>query len=124
MTGIVSSSHTRPMVILCFGDSVTVGVREGVTAEQTYPRLLEAALARKGVPAWVLESGRRSETTAQALLRLPELLGAGPEYLTIMYGLNDAAIDAGADRPRVSVDEYAANLDAMITLARERNIIP
>lgn len=112
------------MTILTFGDSVTVGAREGVADDQTYSVQLENLLNRKGQSARVIAKGKRSENTNGALQRLPEELGLMPDYVTIMHGLNDAAVDAGKDEPRIPVTEYSHNLEAMIAIAKGAGVRP
>lgn len=112
------------MRIITFGDSVTVGTREGVATEETYSALLQKSLCKNGVEVEVLSKGRRGETTAMALHRLPEVLALGPDYLTVMYGLNDAAVDAGKQSPRVALAEYSRNLETIVNSARTAGVTP
>lgn len=112
------------MRIVTFGDSVTVGERDGVAPEETYSYLLEIALRENGRQVQVIRSGVRGENTAMALQRLPEVLDLRPDYLTIMYGLNDAAVDAGKNAPRVSLAEYSRNLEAIVFEARAVGVVP
>src|SRR5262249_57240749 len=55
-------------VIVALGDSLTAGL--GVAAEEAYPALLEARLAREGLRYRVVNAGVSGDTTAGALLRL------------------------------------------------------
>ena len=69
--------------IVCFGDSLTEGV--GAESGEDYP----AALSRQlGFP--IVNAGRRSDTTAQALERLSEsVLGRNPRLVIVLLGGND-----------------------------------
>ncbi|HVF10506.1 MAG TPA: SGNH/GDSL hydrolase family protein, partial [Abditibacteriaceae bacterium] len=78
------------MLIVALGDSVTRGVREGVAEAQIYAARLAAALQAAGRDAEVIASGMPAENTEGALQRLPEVLVLQPQFVTVMYGLNDA----------------------------------
>jgi lysophospholipase L1-like esterase len=112
------------MIIFTFGASTTVGVREGVTSDQTYSAQLENLLRSQGMETRVVIKGQGGENTNGGLQRLPEVLSLQPDYLTIMYGINDAAVDAGNDEPRVSLTEYSNNLESMIALANAAGVRP
>jgi lysophospholipase L1-like esterase len=110
--------------IITFGDSVTVGERDGVAPQETYSALLEESLSAKGLEVEVISRGRGGENTGAALQRLPEVLGLKPDYLIVMYGLNDAAVDEGKDAPRVSLEEYSDNLKTIVRKARAAGAVP
>jgi lysophospholipase L1-like esterase len=109
----------RP-VIVAFGDSVTRGVRPGVTERQTFRSILEQQLRKKGVHADVVDAGLGSDTTASGLARLEQdVLREKPKLVIIMFGINDAAmVDGGPvarSEPRVSLEAYRDNLRSMVT---------
>jgi len=113
------------MKIICLGDSITKGVRPGVTEEQTFEYLLTRKLSEAGVEVEIINSGIGSETTALALERFSrDVINAQPDYLTIMYGTNDAAINEGCVKPRVSLADYKANLQSMVSQAKAAGIKP
>jgi acyl-CoA thioesterase-1 len=69
--------------IICFGNSITQG--EGVSEEDTYPRLLEKMLKRK-----VINAGVGGDTTASAILRLKkDVLVRNPYLVIVELGGND-----------------------------------
>ena len=74
-------------VIVALGDSLTAGL--GVTAEEAYPALLEARLAREGFHYRVVNAGMSGDTTAGALRRLDWVLRARPVVVVVALGAND-----------------------------------
>jgi acyl-CoA thioesterase-1 len=69
--------------IICFGDSLTEGV--GADSGGDYPSVLSRLI---GFP--VINAGRRGDTTAQALERLPDaVLNKNPRLVIVFLGGND-----------------------------------
>ncbi len=106
-------------VVVAFGDSVTLGVREGVLPEQTYSALLEQRLNADQVPARVINSGVGGLTTEQGRdLFEPTVLAHRPDLTLLMFGLNDSAMADGEGlprtEPRVLLDRYVYNLTEFI----------
>lgn len=113
------------MKLICLGDSITKGIRPGVTEEQTFEHLLACKFSEAGIEVKIVNSGIGSETTALALERFArDIIDAQPDYVTIMYGTNDAAINEGCVKPRVSLADYAANLRSMVSQAKAAGIKP
>lgn len=99
----------RDGVVLAFGDSLTYGT--GVQPDQSYPAVLASLLGRQ-----VVNAGIPGEISADGAARLPALLDRyHPSLLVLCHGAND--ILNQLDRKQA-----AANLRAMITMARERGI--
>lgn len=118
------ASWPRPRTIVAFGDSVTRGVRPGVTEYQTFRHLLQTKLRDQGKAIRVVSAGVGSSTTVDGLARMEaDVLAQEPALTIIMFGLNDAAMvdgpNAARTYPRVSVEDYSANLRTMITRLRE-----
>jgi len=117
----------QPPKIVAFGDSVTRGVRPGVTEAQTFAHLLQAGLAQKGLEVDVVNAGLGSDTTAGALGRMDvDVLSEGPEVVIVMFGLNDACVVDGGPvartEPRVSLGDYKANLRQIVARAQAAGV--
>ena len=113
-----------PVKIVAFGDSVTKGVRPGVTEYHTFRHLLQSALKERGIDVEVIDAGVGSDNTALGLARLErDVLAQGPALVTVMFGLNDAAMVDGGPvaraEPRVPLQAYIENLRTMVTRIRE-----
>ncbi|HZN49322.1 MAG TPA: arylesterase [Methylomirabilota bacterium] len=74
-------------VIVALGDSLTAGL--GVAADEAYPALLEARLAREGYAYRVVNAGVSGDTTAGGLRRVDWVLRAKPEIAIVALGSND-----------------------------------
>jgi lysophospholipase L1-like esterase len=96
-------------VVLAFGDSLTYG--SGAGAEASYPAVLQELIGRR-----VVRAGVPGEVSAQGLARLPGAIAAvQPDLLILIHGGNDLL-------RRKSPKSIAANLRAMVRLARERGV--
>jgi lysophospholipase L1-like esterase len=93
--------------VLAFGDSLTYGT--GAAESESYPAQLERLIAHR-----VVRAGVPGEVSAQALARLPEALEEHqPKLLVLCIGGNDFLRNLGQD-------QVAANVRAMIRLAKDR----
>ncbi len=96
-------------VVLAFGDSLTFGT--GARAGASYPAVLQGLIGRR-----VQRAGVPGEVTARGLTRLPGVLQATrPDLLVLIHGGNDLL-------QRKSPKRIAANLRAMVHMARERGV--
>ena len=96
-------------VVLAFGDSLTYGT--GASEAESYPAQLAALAGRR-----VVREGVPGEVSATGLQRLPAALDRHqPRLLVLCHGGNDFL-------RRLPKAEAAANVRAMIQLARSRGI--
>jgi len=115
----------RTTRIICMGDSITRGVREGVGAEQIYEGVLQKRLTEAGYGVEVIASGIGSEATDAALNRLDQsVLARKPDYVTIMYGTNDAYWYPDKTGPYMTIEQYEANLRELVTRVRAAGAVP
>ena len=120
ITALGPGAAAAPVKIICLGDSITRGVRGGVTAEQTFAALLQAWLSEHAAPVEVMNAGIGGERTDLALKRLDrDVIAPKPAVVTVMYGTNDSAIDAGKPGPRLPVDSYETNLHTIVRQLRD-----
>jgi acyl-CoA thioesterase-1 len=100
--------------LLAFGDSLIHGY--GLTAGQTLPERLEAALRARGISVEVINGGNSGDTTASGRARLDWMLsGEPPDLALVSLGGNDAL--RGLD-PAATYD----NLDAILTRLGEAGL--
>jgi lysophospholipase L1-like esterase len=95
--------------ILAFGDSLTFGY--GASTEQSYPAVLSQLSGLN-----VINEGISGELSTEGLNRLEALLDLHkPSLLLLCHGANDML-------KKRNLDTMAKNLEAMITLAQQRDI--
>jgi len=114
-----------PITIVMLGDSITMGVRQGVSAEHTFSSILEDLLNEVGLKVKVMNQGISGEKTDAALSRVKQdVLSLEPDYVVIMYGTNDAFIDQGVTEPRLPLESYQRNLAELIRRCRKSGAFP
>lgn len=100
---------TKDAKVLAFGDSLTFGI--GVLPEDSYPARLQALIQRT-----VINGGVAGELSGEGLKRLPIWLDEyEPSLLILCHGANDLLRS-------LSEEKAAANLKAMVKMARDRGI--
>ena len=96
-------------IVLAFGDSLTFGT--GANEQESYPAQLAQLIGRK-----VMRAGVPGEVSADGLARLPDALDEHqPKLLILCHGGNDFL-------RRVPKQQAAANVRAMIRLAKSRGV--
>jgi len=101
-------------VILVFGDSLSAGL--GIRVEQGWVSLLARKISQTGYGFKVINASVSGETTAGGLGRLPHALQVQqPRILVLELGANDGLRS-------LPLADTRANLERMITLARERGV--
>lgn len=105
--------HERaPIKFVCFGDSVT-GVYYHTGGRRAYTDMLKIALQNGfgRIDLTAINAGVSGNTTVDALERIEsDVLAHKPDFVTVMFGLNDMT--------RVPVEDYRANLKAIIERCR------
>lgn len=111
--------------IVAFGDSTTAPrVVEG-NALTVYADLLaeDALLRERGLK--IINAGVPADTTREARARFQRhVLARRPDIVIIQFGINDSAVDVWksppATGPRVSLDDYSANLSYFVAELRKQ----
>ncbi len=123
--GTEKGRSASPINVVTLGDSITMGVRQGVSAEHTFSSILEDLLNEVGFNVEVINQGISGEKTDAALSRVErDVLSLEPDYVVIMYGTNDAFIDEGKTEPRLSLEAYKRNLAELVRRCRDAGFIP
>ena len=99
--------------LLVLGDSLVAGY--GLPPGQSLPDQLQRDLATKGVSVTVINAGVSGDTTAGGLTRLDWSLADNPNAAIIVLGGNDMLRG-------LPPEGTAANLDAIVSRFRERDI--
>lgn len=105
-----------PKKIVAFGDSTTAPRGK----LKVYADILREELSG----AQVINAGVGGNNTAMARQRFEaDVLAHNPDLVLIQFGINDSAIDVsrGAAQPRVSREDYEANLRYFITMLQARS---
>lgn len=102
-----------PLRLVALGDSLTAGYL--LPADAAFPVLLQKALTAAGRRVEIANAGVSGDTTAGGLARLDWSVPDGTRGVILELGANDAL--RGLDPARAE-----ANLDAMITRLKARNI--
>ncbi len=110
--------------ILCFGDSITEGICCGVSTKNTFPEQLKKLLKNNNINSTMINFGQPGEQSDWALARIDEVIKLSPDFVTIMYGTNDAWIDFGSEGPRVSPYDYGQNIRKIIKKLQNAGIQP
>jgi lysophospholipase L1-like esterase len=110
--------------IVTLGDSITKGVRPGVSSEQTFAALVEQGLRSSAANLRVINAGIGGERTDQALQRLDRIIAMKPHIVTVMYGANDSYIDQGKTASRITSEAFRSNLTQIVVELLRRGILP
>jgi acyl-CoA thioesterase-1 len=105
-------------VILALGDSLTAGY--GLAKSDSFPAVLETALAEAGRPARVINAGVSGDTSKGGLSRVDWLLTEKPDVVLLELGSNDGlrALDpAQTYKNLAAVIEKAQKAGAHVLLA-------
>ncbi len=120
-TAVSQASPQRPAPVVdgpavaFLGDSITAGYE--LRADQAYPALVQARLAKDGKPFKLINAGVSGDTTAGGLRRVDWLLTQKPAVVVIELGANDGLRGA-------PVPETEKNLRAIIEKVRAGGATP
>lgn len=109
--------------VVVLGDSITKGVRTGVSAEEIFSSRIQQALIEEGRRVVVNNQGIGGERTDQALHRLAkDVLSQKPHVVLVMYGTNDSYVDIGRKESRLTSRQFADNLTRITRQLQEQNV--
>lgn len=112
------------LTIVAFGNSVTAPRK---TVKQVFAQRLPELLAQKGIAATIINSGvpgshsgkledNDAHRAKHALERLQaQVLDHKPNLVIVDFGINDAAIDARKNAPRIPLEVFRKNMEYMVT---------
>lgn len=101
------------MRIVVFGDSLSAGF--GLTAPQSFPARIEAALKAKGYDVRIENAGVSGDTASAGLARLEWSVREGTAAVILELGANDALRG-------ISPSVTKSALDTIVRRLKERNI--
>ena len=110
MAFVTNGVSANERTILALGDSLVAGY--GLPEQDNFPAQLEAALAKKGITARVINGGVSGDTSAGGLRRLGWLMAEKPEMVIVELGANDGL--RGLDPARTF-----ENIDAILTQTKK-----
>src|SRR5690606_18722886 len=108
--------------VVALGDSITKGVRPGVSSAQTFAALVEQGLRKSASSLRVINAGIGGERTDQALQRLDRIIAMQPHIVTVMYGANDSYIDQGKTTSRITAEAFRSSLTQIVVELLRRGI--
>lgn len=119
------ATNGASVTLVTLGDSITKAVRKGVGPTETFAHYLGTELRARGFQAQSINVGVGGEQTNHALVRLEkDVLSRQPTAVTIMYGTNDSYFYQGETAPRVTIEEYRANLKQLIDRIKAVGAVP
>lgn len=114
MVGYNTGAGAVQQNILVFGDSLSAGY--GIASHASWPHLLQLKLNEKNLPYQIINHSISGETTGGGRSRFSDSLQrAAPDIVILELGANDGLRG-------LSFDTMQANLQAMIDMARDKDI--
>jgi len=118
----VEEKRTR---IVVFGCSVTEGAVVGAGPfhlSMVWRNLLDARLNETGFPVLVINAGVGGDNAFHAHLRIDgDVFFYKPDYLVIMFGLNDGDLSAGG-LPNIDISLYRERIRRFVEMACEKGV--
>jgi lysophospholipase L1-like esterase len=113
----------KKIKIICFGDSITLAAR--VSKEQSFVGLLKEKLESKNLSFQIINAGVSGDKVSDGATRLKKsVLDLNPNIVIIMFGCNDSFIDVGKTKPRLPLDEFKKDLNAIVDELQQKSIKP
>jgi len=110
MAPLAAAQGGRPR-LLVLGDSLIAGY--GIGQAQAFPARLQAALAKAGIDAEVINAGVSGDTSAGGLARLDWAIGdRPPSHAIVVLGANDGLRGLPPAQMRANLDQILARLRA------------
>lgn len=109
-TPAVADAEPAAPVVVAFGDSLIHGY--GLATADTFPVRLQAALAKGGIAAEVVNAGVSGDTTAGGLARADWVLGDDPDLVILALGANDGLRGIDPAATRENLDRLIGRLTA------------
>lgn len=103
------ASAALPRVVF-LGDSLSAGLH--LPADQAFPALLHARLARAGEPFTLVNAGVSGDTTAGGLRRVDWLLKQNPSLVVLELGANDGLRGLGVEHIEDNLRKLIAKIRA------------
>ena len=103
--------HAEPAIhLVALGDSLTAGL--GLTQNDGFVPRLQAALAKKGIAAEIVNAGVSGDTAADGLARLDWSVAAGTNGVIVELGANDMLRGQKPSVTRTALDTILQRLAA------------
>jgi acyl-CoA thioesterase-1 len=103
--------HAEPAIhLVALGDSLTAGL--GLTQNDGFVPRLQAALAKKGIAAEIVNAGVSGDTAADGLARLDWSVAAGTDGVIVELGANDMLRGQKPSVTRTALDTILQRLAA------------
>lgn len=111
--------------IVAFGDSITEGTYGGAGKSRVWTSVLKRNFQQSDFRVDIKNAGIPGETAPFGLRRFPrQVLAKNPDIVLIMYGANDSYDPYGTGNPAVSLQQFTAAIEAMISGAVQNQILP
>ncbi|MCF6177365.1 MAG: GDSL-type esterase/lipase family protein [Victivallaceae bacterium] len=109
--------------IVFFGDSITLAAR--VNSKQTFIGILENKLKIKNHSLQFINAGVSGNMVSDGVARLQKsVLDLRPDIVIVMFGCNDAFIDLGKIKPRLSLVRFKKDLNEIVDKLLKNGIVP
>ena len=124
LTSMAQTTKLTPKVVL-FGDDIILGEYEGLRPNEKLSFLLEEKFKAEGADISIVNAGKAGDNAQMALQRMQqEVVTKRPDVVVILFGINDAFVDPGQFKARISLNTYREQLVQMVRFLKQVNITP